>query len=95
LNLGINDGDWIIIETQYGKCRQRAKVTDRIHPVVVSAQHGWWFPEKPGPEPDLFGVWESNINLVLPSGWTGKSGLGYPFKNQICRVYKEKQQPTD
>ena len=89
--LGIHDGDWIYIESKYGRCKQRAKLTDGIHPGVVHSQHGWWFPEKPGPEPSLFGVWESNINLLLPSGWTGSSGLGYPFKNQMCRVYKTEE----
>ena len=89
--LGINDGDWIYIENKHGKCRQKAKLTDGIHPGVVNSQHGWWFPEKPGPEPSLYGVWESNINLLLPSGWTGKSGYGYPFKSQMCRVYKEEE----
>lgn len=86
--LKIRDGDWVFIESKYGRCRQRAKLTAGIHPSVISSQHAWWFPEKPGPEPSLFGVWESNINLLLPSGWTGRSGLGYPFKNQMCRVYK-------
>jgi anaerobic selenocysteine-containing dehydrogenase len=86
--LGINDGDWVYIESRYGKCSQRARLSGGIHPGVVNAQHAWWFPEKSGPEPSLFGVWESNINLLLPSGWTGKSGLGYPFKSQMCRLYK-------
>ena len=86
--MGIEDGDWIWIEGRHGHYGQRAKVTDAVHPQVVSAQHGWWFPEKEGAEPSLFGVWESNINLLLPSGWTGKSGLGYPFKSQMCRVYR-------
>jgi anaerobic selenocysteine-containing dehydrogenase len=85
---GIKDGDWIYLENKYGRCRQRARLTTAIHPQVVNAQHGWWFPEKPGTEPSLFGVWEANINLLLPAGWTGKSGFGYPFKAQICRVYK-------
>ena len=89
--LGIKDGDWIYIENKHGRCRQRARLTDGIHPRVVHSQHGWWFPEKPGPEPSLFGVWESNINLLLPRGWTGKSGLGYPFKAQMCRVYKTEE----
>ena len=91
--LGIKDGDWVYIENRYGKCRQRARLSEGIHPQVVNAQHAWWFPEKPGPEPSLFGVWESNINLLLPSGWAGKSGLGYPFKAQMCRVYKIKEPP--
>ncbi len=86
--LGIKDGDWIYVENKYGRCKQRAKLTVGIHPRVVHCQHGWWFPEKPGPEPSLFGVWESNINLLLPRGWTGKGGLGYPYKAQMCRVYR-------
>ncbi|MFC2007845.1 molybdopterin-dependent oxidoreductase [Chloroflexota bacterium] len=90
--LNIHDGDWIYIENKYGKCRQRAKLTKGIHPRIVSSQHGWWFPEKPGPEPGLFGAWESNINQLLPSGWTGRSGFGYPFKNQMCRVYRADEQ---
>jgi anaerobic selenocysteine-containing dehydrogenase len=87
--LGIKNGDWIYIENTHGRCRQRAKLTVGIHPRVVHAQHGWWYPEKPGPDPSLFGVWESNINLLLPAGWVGRSGFGYPFKSQICRVYKK------
>ena len=87
--LGIRDGDWVYIENTHGRCQQKAKLTTGIHPMVVHAQHGWWFPEKSGPEPSLFGAWESNINLLLPSGWTGKAGLGYPFKSQMCRVYKK------
>jgi len=86
--LGIKDGDWITIETGYGKCKQKARLFSGIDPRVVHSQHGWWFPEKPGSEPSLFGAWESNINLLLPSGWTGKSGFGYPFKTQMCRIYK-------
>jgi anaerobic selenocysteine-containing dehydrogenase len=84
--LGIEDGDWIMLENRYGRCKQRAKLSEGIDPRVVSAQHGWWFPEKEGPEPSLFGAWDSNINLLLPSGWTGRSGLGYPFKSQMCRI---------
>jgi len=89
--LGIKDGDWIYIESKYGRCQQRAKLTNGIDPRVVHSQHGWWFPEQSGPEPNLFGAWTSNINLLLPSGWTGRSGLGYPFKAQMCRVYKSEE----
>jgi anaerobic selenocysteine-containing dehydrogenase len=86
--LKIKDGDWIYVESKYGRCQQRARLTTRIHPGVVNSQHGWWFPEKPEPEPSLSGAWLSNINLLLPSGWVGRSGLGYPFRSQMCRVYK-------
>lgn len=89
--LGIKDGDWIVIENKHGRCEQRAKISSGIHPRIVHSQHGWWFPEKPGPEPSLFGAWESNINLLLPSGSVGKSGFGYPFKSQMCRIYKKEE----
>jgi len=26
------------------------------------------FPEKPGEEPSLFGLWESNANVLTPDG---------------------------
>jgi anaerobic selenocysteine-containing dehydrogenase len=89
--LGIKDGDWIYIENKYGRCQQKVKLNAGIHPGVVSAQHGWWFPERPGAEPSLFGVWESNINLLLPAGWVGRGGFGYPFKSQMCRVYRKEE----
>jgi len=59
--LGIEDGDWVWIESPRGRIKQRAKLTDGIHPGVVHAQHGWWFPEK---EPPEYGFTESNVNLL-------------------------------
>ncbi|MBW2031088.1 MAG: molybdopterin-dependent oxidoreductase, partial [Deltaproteobacteria bacterium] len=84
--LGVRDGDWVYIENRYGRCKQRARLTPEIHKRVVSSQHGWWYPERPSEE--LYGAWESNIGLLIPSGWTGRSGYGYPFKNLLCRIYK-------
>jgi hypothetical protein len=52
------------------------------------AAHGWWFPEKPPQEPSLFGVWESNINQLIPMGAQGKDGLGAPIKHLLCRIYR-------
>ena len=39
-------------------------------------------------EPTLRGVWESNINLLFPADLRAKTGLGYPFKSWLCRIYK-------
>ncbi|HEX15511.1 MAG TPA: molybdopterin oxidoreductase [Deltaproteobacteria bacterium] len=56
---GIKDGDWVRITSPRGTCLQRAKVTDRVPYGVISAEHGWWFPE----EKDL-GWDKSNVNLL-------------------------------
>ncbi|NLO97492.1 MAG: molybdopterin-dependent oxidoreductase [Peptococcaceae bacterium] len=86
--LGIKDGDWVYLENMFGKCKQKAKLTKTINPKVVHASHGWWYPEKPAEEPSLFGVWESNINTLIPHKHIGKLGFGAPFKCLICKVYK-------
>ena len=88
--LNIQEGDWVWIETKRGRVRQRCVYFDGINPQVVHAEHGWWFPELPGEEPWLGGVWESNINVVTdddPHRCDPRSG-GWPLKTSLCRVYK-------
>jgi anaerobic selenocysteine-containing dehydrogenase len=84
---GIQDGDWVWIENGMGKCKQRAKLTPTVHPMVVSADHGWWFPERKAEEPELSGVWDSNINLLVPFD-PGRSGFGGNYKALLCKIYK-------
>jgi len=87
-SLGIGDGEWVWVENWLGRCKFKAKVTLVVPTWMVLATHGWWFPEKPGEEPSLFGVWESNVNQLIPMGFQGKDGLGAPMKHLLCRVYK-------
>lgn len=87
-NLGIKEGDWVYMENMYGKAKEKAHLTPTIHPKVVHATHGWWYPEKEAEEPTLYGVWESNINTLVPHKHIGKLGFGAPFKQMICKVYK-------
>jgi anaerobic selenocysteine-containing dehydrogenase len=89
--LGITNGAWVWIENNHGKCRQRAKLVETIDPRVVSAQHGWWYPEKNGAEPFLFGVWEHNINQLLTTGLQGASGFCAPYKSLMCKIYKAEE----
>ncbi|MBW1868178.1 MAG: molybdopterin-dependent oxidoreductase, partial [Deltaproteobacteria bacterium] len=65
--LGIKDDDWVWIETQHGRVMQKVIIDKGIDPRVVHAQHGWWYPEMPGEEPWLHGVWISNINVCTSS----------------------------
>jgi anaerobic selenocysteine-containing dehydrogenase len=85
---GIGDGEWVWVQNWLGKAKFKAKLTPVVPRWMVMATHGWWFPEKSAPEPSLFGVWESNINQLLPMGFQGKDGLGAPIKHSLCKVYK-------
>ncbi len=86
--LGIKEGDWVYIENQFGKCKEKAHLMPAIKPDVVHATHGMWYPEENGEEPNLYGVWKSNINTLIPHKHIGKLGFGAPFKSILCKVYK-------
>jgi thiosulfate reductase/polysulfide reductase chain A len=86
---GITNGDWVYIETPEGRIKQKAEVTTIIHPEVVSIEHGWSFPEQPGEDPNLFGVWESTAGVILPDDpelcdFQG----GPPLRALLCRIYR-------
>jgi len=83
---GIADGDEVVIETKYGAITQRARVTDTIHPRVVSAALGWWFPEA---SPETQYDWQrSNFNMLTSMKKLGKE-FGTPnITNLPCRIRK-------
>jgi len=87
-NHGIGNGEWVWVENWMGRAKFKAKVTRVVPRWMVMAAHGWWFPEREGAEPSLYGTWESNINLLLPMNAQGKDGLGSPIKHSLCRIYK-------
>ncbi len=71
----IEAGDWVWIETPQirgERARFRVEVTDRVHPKIIHSRHGWWFPERPGPE---HGCFESNMNVALSDA---------PPRDEIC-----------
>ena len=86
--LGINNGDYVLIENPLGKCVERARVSNEVDPRVVHATHGWWFPEQEAEAPNLYGVWKANINKLIPMYKVGKLGYGAPYKNVLCKISK-------
>ena len=84
----IKEGDWVWIENQRGRCRQIATISLALDDRVVRAEHGWWFPETEAAEPNLFGVFNSNINNLTPQCENGDTGFGAPYANQLCEIYK-------
>ena len=85
---GIEDGDWVCIENPLSKAIEKAQVTEIVPPQVIHYQHGWWFPEQDGEAPNLFGVWKSYINSLIPHRAIGRIGFGAPFKNVACKISK-------
>lgn len=85
--LGIGEGDWVYIETQRGKIRQRANLVSSIDPRVIIADFGWWFPEKDASA--LHGWAESNLNILTYSGKPWGREMGTPtLRGIVCNVYK-------
>jgi len=81
---GISDGDRIWISTPRGKIVMKARVSAEIVAGVVNIEHGWWFPEKEGPE---FGLWESNANVLTSSRPPFDPAFGsYQLRGLLCAV---------
>ncbi len=83
---GIQDGDWVFIESPRGRIKQRAKLTSGIDQRVICIEHGWWFPERKDPG---HGWDESNSNILTdndPKGYDVSMGATN-LRVLMCRIY--------
>jgi anaerobic selenocysteine-containing dehydrogenase len=83
---GIEDGQWIYIESPRGRIKQRAKLYDGIDPRVVTAEHGWWYPEIKDPGHG----WEiSNANILTDNAFeTCDPNMGATnVRVCLCNIY--------
>lgn len=83
---GITEGDWVEVYNMFGSARFKAEITFCMKPGIINCAHGWWFPEQDGEEPNLFGVWKSNFNSLVPHMNIGKLGFGAPYKGVMCNM---------
>lgn len=87
-SLGIAEGEWITVESPYGKVRLRAKLVKDLHPRVVSAQHGWWQScqslEMPGYDP--FDPKGANINLLIHNDLIDPISGSVPHRSYLCNL---------
>ncbi|MCB2192660.1 MAG: molybdopterin-dependent oxidoreductase [Deltaproteobacteria bacterium] len=88
---GLSEGDWAVISTPQGSIRQRVKLSDAIHPQMADTQHSWWFPERDPNLPGLFGVFESNANVLCPDDpeFCSPEIGSWPHSALLCRIEKE------
>ena len=87
---GIEEGDWVIIESPRGRVRQRAKMFAGMDPRIISAEHGWWFPERKDPG---HGWDESNINILTDNAYEScDPAMGATHvRTLLCRIFAEKK----
>ncbi len=82
----IKEGDWVWIESPRGRVKEKAKFNTGINPQVIVAEHGWWYPEMPGPEHG----WDiSNINILMDNAYeTLDPAIGSTnLRTCLCNVY--------
>ena len=84
---GIREEDVVIIETRSGTITQLAHLTEKVHPRVIYAAYGWWFPEG---KPEAQYEWEkSNFNILTTTDKLGKE-FGTPnLKGICCRIRRK------
>ena len=91
--IGVAEGEWVCLENPWGKCYEKAKITPIVKKNVVMADHGWWYPEEDMNEPNIGGVWKSNINTLIPNNVVGHYGFGAPMKCMRGRIVKADHVP--
>ncbi|MBT3275361.1 MAG: molybdopterin-dependent oxidoreductase [Spirochaetales bacterium] len=84
--LGIVEGEWVWIENEKGKIRQKARFFNGIQPDVIHCDQQWWYPELPGEEPWLHGVWMSNVNVLLDLSPENCNEIIGSWPQRIARV---------
>ncbi len=89
-SLNLSEGEWVSVVTPQGSIRMRLNLSDIIDPRMADLHHGWWFPERKEAEPELFGVFESNANILCPDGpeFCSPEIGGWPHTALLCRVEK-------
>ena len=73
-DLNIADGDMVRVESLRGDLRIKAKLTQDIHPKVVSIQHGWS---------------EANVNLLTDDEARDPVSAYPGLRSVMCRVMKD------
>jgi anaerobic selenocysteine-containing dehydrogenase len=87
---GVEDTEWVVVETAAGRVRLKARCNDALHPRVVATQYGWWqgCQELGRPGYDPFGPDGANANLLIPNTAIDPISASVPHRSRMCRVRK-------
>jgi anaerobic selenocysteine-containing dehydrogenase len=91
---GIEDGDWMWIENERGRIRQKAKLVDGMQKDTVAIEFGWWFPEQKQ-TPDM-GIYKSGANMLTSNAPPFDPQMGtYQLRGLLCRIEKADSSPLE
>ena len=83
--LGLEQGEWVNIETRNGRIKQKLDLDKDLDPKVVYASFGWWFPEESS---NLFEWDRSNVNILFDTKWEEPATGTVEVRGIPCRVSK-------
>jgi anaerobic selenocysteine-containing dehydrogenase len=87
---GVEDGEWISLETANGTVKLKAKFNDSLHPAVVTTVYGWWQacqePKFSGYDP--FSQKGANANLLILNSDVDPISASVAHRSQRCRIGK-------
>ncbi len=88
--LELEDGDWAWIENDRGRILQKVSLFDGVQPDVLHADGQWWYPELGGEAPSQYGLWISNINVLIDDDPDKCNAIvgSWSLKRIQARVYK-------
>jgi anaerobic selenocysteine-containing dehydrogenase len=87
-NLGISNGEWVILETPRGAITLQARLNESIYYNVVCTQHGWWqsCPELNLPSYDPYTEKGANVNLLYDIEEKDPISGSFQIKGYPCNV---------
>jgi len=83
---GIEEGDWVVLETPAGGVTVKAKLNTSLNHNVVATQYGWWQEchELAAPGYDPFRPDGANANLLIPDDVADPISGSVPHRSQQC-----------
>jgi hypothetical protein len=77
------------VETDWGRIKMKAQLSDDIQKDLVGIRHGWWKPEMAPGTPELCGAWDYSDGVLLsddPALFDPEQGLPDLRSGRKCRI---------
>jgi anaerobic selenocysteine-containing dehydrogenase len=86
---GIEEGNWVRIETRLGSVRACARFDELLDPRVVCGQHGWWqaCTSIGAPGYDPFSEEGANFNLIIGNDAIDPVSGSVPHRAYLCQIH--------